>query len=310
MKQGEEKLNIQQMRYVAAIANNGSFREAAKKLYISQPSLSHAIKELEKELDVQLFERTRQGASLTSEGMDFFQYTQPILAQVELLENRYLANDSNEKHFSISSQHYDFLAIIMSQMIHDFPEYEDFRIFESTTLNVIKDVEQYRSEIGILLFNESNQAGLSRLLENGELEYEELTTFRTHIFMGVQHPLATKKEIHLDDLHDFAQVRFTQETNNYTYFAEDLIDFPGISQVIHTSDRATLTGILQRTNAYGSGSGLVENPQNQGIVLIPLVDSPENMMVMIKKKKRKISAIGTAFLTNLKQYLDEFSQSK
>ncbi|MGX7196415.1 LysR family transcriptional regulator [Enterococcus olivae] len=303
-------MNIQQMRYVAAIANNGSFREAAKKLYISQPSLSHAIKELEKELDVQLFERTRQGASLTSEGMDFFQYTQPILAQVELLENRYLANEQHEKHFSISSQHYDFLSIIMSQLIHEFQDYNDFRIFESTTLNVIKDVEQYRSEIGILLFNESNQAGLSRLLENGELEYEILTTFQTHIFMRRGHPLAKQSVIHLDDLHDYAQVRFTQETNNYTYFAEDLIDFPGISQVIHTSDRATLTGILQGTDAYGSGSGLVEDPKSQGIVLIPLADSPENKMVMIKKKKRKISGIGEVFLTKLRQYFEEFPQSK
>lgn len=298
------------MRYVAAIANNGSFREAAKKLYISQPSLSHAIKELEKELDVQLFERTRQGASLTSEGMDFFQYTQPILAQVELLENRYLANDQDEKHFSISSQHYDFLSIVISQLIHDFPEYDDFRIFESTTLNVIKDVEQYRSEFGILLFNESNQAGLSRLLENGELEYEELTTFSTHIFMRIGHPLANKKIIHLDDLHDYAQVRFTQETNNYTYFAEDLIDFPGISQVIHTSDRATLTGILQRTDAYGSGSGLVEDPKSQGIVLIPLADSAKNKMVMIKKKTRQISPIGQVFLAKLKQYFADFAQNK
>jgi Transcriptional regulator len=303
-------VNIQQMRYVAAIANNGSFREAAKKLYISQPSLSHAIKELEKELDVQLFERTRQGASLTSDGRDFFQYTQPILAQVELLENRYVANEQNEKHFSISSQHYDFLSIIMSQLIREFQDYTEFRIFESTTLNVIKDVEQYRSEIGILLFNESNQTGLSRLLENGELEYEVLTTFRTHIFIREQHPLAQKKEIHLADLHDYPQVRFTQETNNYTYFAEDLIDFPGISQVIHTSDRATLTGILTGTDAYGSGSGLVENPKNQGIVLIPLVDSPENKMVMIKKKKRRVSDIGEVFLNKLRQYFNEFEQTR
>lgn len=303
-------VNIQQMRYVAAIANNGSFREAAKKLYISQPSLSHAVKELERELDVQLFERTRQGASLTSEGMDFFQYTQPILAQVELLENRYLANEHNEKHFSVSSQHYDFLSLIMSQLIQEFQEYNEFRIFESTTLNVIKDVEQYRSELGILLFNESNQAGLSRLLENGELEYEVLTTFKTHIFMREDHPLADKPLIHLEDLQDYAQVRFTQETNNYTYFAEDLIDFPGISQVIHTSDRATLTGILHGTNAYGSGSGLVENPESQGIVLIPLADSPENKMVVIKKKARKASTIGEVFLTKLRQYFAEFPQSK
>lgn len=301
-------MNIQQMRYVAAIANNGSFREAARKLYISQPSLSHAIKELEKELDVQLFERTNQGAGLTSEGMDFFRYTQPILAQVELLENRYLANEQQEKQFSISSQHYDFLAIVFSQIIKEYPDYKHLRIFESTTLDIIKDVEQYRSELGILLLNDANRTGLGRLLESGEMEYEELICFKTHLFLAKTHPLANKKELSLEDLQDYPQVRFTQETNNYTYYAEDLVDFPGISQVIYTSDRATLTGILQKTNAYGSGSGLVESPESQGIVLIPLKDSLLNRIIVIKKRDRKLSAMGEVFMEKLRSYLEAFSK--
>lgn len=295
-------MNIQQMRYVAAIANNGSFREAARKLYVSQPSLSHAIKELESELNIQLFERTNQGAVLTAQGIEFLRSTQPILAQVELVENRYLSEGQQEKQFSIASQHYDFLSVIFSHIMEEYPHYTNLRIFESTTLNIIKDVEQYRSELGILVWNETNQAGLGRLLEAAAMEYEELLSFETQIFLGEHHPLAQKNQITLEDLVDYPQVRFTQETNNYTYYAEDLVEFPGISQVVYTSDRATLTGILQKTNAYASGSGLVENSAAQKIVFVPLKDAPKNHLIAIKKRERVLSTVGESVLKQLKNY--------
>lgn len=296
------------MRYVTAIANNGSFREAAKKLYVSQPSLSHAIKELEQELDVKLFERTNQGAVLTAEGTDFFQYAQQILAQVELLENRYATKNDQTKHFSISSQHYDFLSIILSEMIQKYPECEAFRIFESTTLSVIKDVEQYRSELGILYLNASNKVALERMFAASELEYEVLHEFRTHIFLGENHPLAKQTEIQLADLAPYPQIRFSQESDYYTYFSEDLLDFPDVPQVIHASDRATLTAILQRSNAYGSGSGLVEDGKSQGILLIPLANAPLSQLIVIKKVNRKFSDMAEYFVAHLRQYLVDFNQ--
>lgn len=303
-------MNIQQMRYVTAIANNGSFREAAKKLYVSQPSLSHAIKELEQELNVQLFERTSQGAYLTKEGSDFFQYAQQILSQVELLENRYATKSDHTKHFSIASQHYDFLSIILSEMIQDFPECESFRIYENTTLSVIKDVEEYRSELGILYLNASNKVALERMFKASELTYEVLHEFQTHIFLGENHPLATKAEITLDDLIPYPQIRFSQESAHYTYFSEDLLDFPEVVQVIHASDRATLTGILTRTNAYGSGSGLVEDGPSQGILLIPLANAPKSQLIAIRQKDRVLSDMAESFLSRLKDYLQHFHQSK
>ncbi|MGO2786810.1 MAG: LysR family transcriptional regulator, partial [Enterococcus faecalis] len=189
-------MNIQQMKYVAAIANNGSFREAAKKLFITQPSLSNSIRELEEELGISLFLRTNKGAFLTEEGMVFLEQAEKVLVQMELLENRYRETVTSER-FSISSQHYDFLGEVIAKVLKKYgDQYKDFRVFETTTLKVIEDVKGFHSELGIIYLNEQNSVSIERYLEQANLAYEVISTFNTHIFLGNHHPLAKQKEIH------------------------------------------------------------------------------------------------------------------
>ncbi|MDR0921619.1 MAG: LysR family transcriptional regulator [Lactobacillales bacterium] len=303
-------MNIQQMKYVVAIANNGSFREAAKKLFIAQPSLSHAVKELEEELSTKLFERTNKGANLTSEGVEFVEYAQKILSQFELIENRYSNTETKNEHFSISSQHYDFLAIVISQLLVEEDDYKSFRIFESTTQKIIEDVANFRSEVGIIFLNDQNSAAITRILDKNNLEFESLVSFKTHIFLGSQHPLAEKEVVTETELRKYPQVRFTQEANNYSYFSEDLIDTIETDRVIHTSDRATLTGILQRTFAYGTGSGIVEDPSMQGIRLIPLAHSPINRITILHPKNKQLSLIAQNFIKILRDYLISHAENE
>jgi DNA-binding transcriptional LysR family regulator len=293
------------MKYVVAIANNGSFREAAKKLYIAQPSLSHAVKELEEELSTQLFKRTNRGATLTEEGVEFVLMAQKLLAQFDLIETRYSNEEQKNVHFSISAQHYDFLSIVISQLLMTELNYKSFRIFESTTQKIIQDVSKFRSELGIIFLNDQNSVAIGRVLEQENLEYESLVSFKTHIFIRTGHPLSQKMQISEADLRAYPQVRFTQETNNYSYFQEDLVDAIETDRVIHTSDRATLTGILQRTDAYGTGSGLVENPVSQDLALIPLKDSPINRITVIRPKNKQLAPIAEKFITILRDYFKE-----
>lgn len=298
-------MNIQQMKYVVAIANNGSFREAAKKLYIAQPSLSHAVKELEEELSTKLFHRTNRGANLTEEGVEFVLMAQKLLAQFDLIETRYSNVEEKNVHFSISAQHYDFLAIVISKLLMDELNYKSFRIFESTTQKIIQDVSKFRSELGIIFLNDQNSVAIGRVLEQENLEHESLISFRTHVFIRSGHPLAEKKEISEEDLRAYPQVRFSQESNNYSYFQEDLVDAIETDRVIHTSDRGTLTGILQRTDGYGTGSGLVENPEAQDLVLIPLKNSPINRITVIRPKNKQLSPIAAKFIAILREYFQE-----
>ena len=293
-------LNIQQMKYVAAIANNGSFREAAKKLFITQPSLSNSIRELEEELGISLFLRTNNGAFLTEEGMVFLEQAEKVLVQMELLENRYRETVTSER-FSISSQHYDFLGEVIAKVLKKYgDQYKDFRVFETTTLKVIEDVKGFHSELGIIYLNEQNSVSIERYLEQANLAYEVISTFNTHIFLGNHHPLAKQKEIHLEELVPYPQVRFNQEGSNFSYFSEDLVEIPEQESVIHTTDRGTLMNLLVETNAYASGSGVVTGFTKKEIRLVPLAPALENRICLLFPKNREISPIGRYFIKELK----------
>lgn len=298
-------MNIQQLKYVTAVANNGSFREAAKKLFVSQPSLSAAIKELENELSITLFTRTNRGAYLTEEGQAFLKRAERILVQLDSLENYYQKSEKRES-FSIASQHYDFLGPLTAQLIETFKaEVKQFRIMETTTANVIEEVQQQQSELGILYMNDYNRTGIKRYLEQGELVAQSLGTFKTHIFLRQRHPLAQQEEIKVEELAAFPQVRFTQDGNNFPYFYEDLIEIPEQESVIYTSDRGTLMNIVLETDAYASGSGIVIGEIKEYLRLIPLADSPMNELYVIYSGKQPLSDIAKKFITSIQQVMKQ-----
>ncbi|MGC6769935.1 LysR family transcriptional regulator [Enterococcus sp. LJL128] len=294
-------MNIKQMKYVVAVADNGSFREAAKKLFIAQPSLSNSIKELEDELGIRLFTRTNKGAFLTEAGVQFLEHAEKVLTPLALLEQRYIQQQASER-FSVSSQHYDFLGKIMAQMIKKFEEqYKEFRLFETTTLKVIEDVKSHNSELGILYLNSKNRSGIERHLSGTNLTYEVIGNFATHIFLGNHHPLAHKRQIGLKELMAYPQVRFIQEGSEFSYFAEDLIEEDEQGTVIYVNDRGTLMNILAETNAYASGSGIVTGFTKKEIRLIPLEQSEENKICILYQKNQQRTEIAHHFVKLLKE---------
>ena len=186
-------MNIQQLRYVVAIANSGTFREAASKLFVSQPSLSVAIKDLEQELNFQIFTRTTTGAVLTSQGMTFYERALEVVRSFDSFENRYLNASEKGNQFSIASQHYDFLPPLITTFSERYPDYKDFRIFESTTIQILDEVAKGHSEIGIIYLNRQNSKGIQQNMDKLGLEAIDLIPFKTHIYLRKGHPLAKKK---------------------------------------------------------------------------------------------------------------------
>ncbi|MFC6169879.1 substrate-binding domain-containing protein [Loigolactobacillus jiayinensis] len=186
-------------------------------------------------------------------------------------------------------------------VLTQYSDYRYIRVFESTALEVIKDVEHEHSELGILFLNDYNQSTLLRLFEQDELVYEELGVFQTHIFVRTGHPLAKKTAISLADLAPYPQVRFTQEAS-YPDLAEDPLEPPVTGAVIAINDRATMSRIVARTDAYGSGSGILEAPGEQGLIMRPLQHSPRNRMIILRRKGHELSEIGQYFITALRTY--------
>ena len=298
-------MNIQQLRYVVAIANSGTFREAAEKMYVSQPSLSISVRDLEKELGFKIFRRTSSGTFLTRRGMEFYEKAQELVKGFDVFQNQYANPEEEKDEFSIASQHYDFLPPTITAFSQQYPEYKNFRIFESTTVQILDEVAQGHSEIGIIYLNNQNQKGIMQRVEKLGLEVSELIPFQTHIYLREGHPLAKKKELVMEDLVDLPTVRFTQEKDEYLYYSENFVDTSASSQMFNVTDRATLNGILERTNAYATGSGFLDSDSVNGITVIPLNDNLNNRMVYVKREEVDLSQAGTLFVEVMQEYFDQ-----
>ena len=298
-------MNIQQLRYVVAIANSGTFREAAEKMYVSQPSLSISVRDLEKELGFKIFRRTSSGTFLTRRGMEFYEKAQELVKGFDVFQNQYANPEEEKKEFSISSQHYDFLPPLITQFSVLYPENKDFRIFESTTVQILDEVAQGHSELGIIYLNKQNTKGIMQRVDKLGLEVIDLIPFQTHIYLRKGHPLAKKESLVMEDLAHLPTVRFTQEKDEYLYYSENFVDTSSSSQLFNVTDRATLNGILERTDAYATGSGFLDSQSVNGITVIPLIDDLDNKMVYVKREEVDLSPVAEKFVQVLEAYFDE-----
>ena len=154
-------MTLQQLKYVVTVAETGTITEAANRLYISQPSLTNAIRELEKEMKITIFLRTNKGIILSKEGEDFLGYARQVLEQAAILEDKYKGTSGGKKKFCVSTQHYSFAVNAFVDLIKTYGQDEyDFSLRETQTYEIIEDVAKMRSEIGILFLNNFNETVL------------------------------------------------------------------------------------------------------------------------------------------------------
>lgn len=299
-------MNIKQLRYIVAIANTGTFREASEQLFVSQPSMSIAVKDLEQELGFQIFERTNTGATLTTAGERFYEQAQNVLRNFENFESKYTGSQKVERNFSVASQHYDFLAPVGADFAKKNPEIKNFRVFESTTYNILKEVSDGHSELGVVYLNKNNRAGILRMLDKQGLDYEELFISQTHIYLRAGHPLAEKEAIETKALKTLDRVRFTQENEQFLYYSEDLVETFENTFIYNVTDRATLNGILERTDAYATGLGFVDKASVANVVVVPLAGDHVNSLILVKNRGQELSEPAKSYKRSLEYYFEQY----
>lgn len=291
-------MTLQQLRYAIEIANSGSMNEAAKRLFVSQPSLSNAIKELENELGITIFERNNRGISISAEGVEFLGYARQIIEQTEFMENRYTGKKRSPIYFSVSTQHYPFVvdAFVKLMKASKVPEY-NFSLRETQTYEIIEDVRTLRSDLGILYINESNYKVMNKLFSDGNLKFTPLFNTNPHVYVRAGHTLAGKEMIKLADILPFPYITFEQGENNSLHFSEEMLSFTQIEKNIQVTDRATLTHLLLGSDSYTVGTGVMDAERNgDGLVTIPF-DSPEVFTVgWIAHKDRKPGEMMSTFI--------------
>lgn len=298
-------MNFQQCRYVEVVARVGSFSQAAKELYMTQPNLSCSIKDLENELGVQLFTRSNTGARLTEDGHDFLKYAKRIIGELDLLQQRY--HDEFKKSFTVASHHYDFLSSPLAKVAQEFKQdYQEFQTIETTTKKILDSVASFEADLGIIYLDDENEHILTSALQYHDLEFTSLGEFPTRVFLRRDHPLAHKSVISETDLKGYNQIRFRQEHSGLN-FDEDALDIHDQQRILYSNDRGTVMNLLCATDAYASGLGIVNSFVKDQIVLIPLQNSPKHTLGYVTNRKKKFSDIGASFINEIKLSLEEFS---
>lgn len=300
-------MTLQQLKYVIEVVRSRSISKAAQHLFISQPSLSNAIKELEKELGIKIFSRTNKGIIITPEGSEFLGYARQVVEQAELLENRYSNTQVlPQQHFSVSAQHYAFAVSAFVRLLKEYnrEEYE-FTLRETKTYEIIDDVKNLRSEIGILYVNEFNKKVIHKFLREGNLIFHELFEARPHVFISSRNPLVKQDYVTLSDLVPYPYLSFEQGDYNSFYFSEEILSTLSRPKSIRVSDRATLFNLLIGLNGYTISTGVISRELNRDIIAVPLKVDERITVGYITHKHVTDSKLANIYIQYLKESIAE-----
>ena len=303
-----DSMTLQQLRYIIKIVECGSITEAAKQLFITQPSLSTAVKELEKEMGIQIFNRTTKGVTLSIDGSEFLSYARQIMEQAELLQQRYIGSKPSKRLCSISTQHYAFAVNAFVELLLDLDvdEYE-FTLRETRTYEIIEDVKNFRSEIGIIYLSKFNKKILNKLLRENHLTFNLLFRAEPHVFVSSSHPLAGKLAVTLDDLSNYPFLAFEQGEYNSFYFAEEILSTIPRKKTIYVSDRATLFNLLIGLNGYTICSGVLNSDLNgDNIISVPLITDEQMCIGWIANEKSHLSLLAHEYIAKLKKIIRKY----
>ena len=303
-------MTLQQLHYVITIAKVGSMNKASEILYVSQPSLTSAVSELEKELDITIFTRSKRGVTLTNDGAEFLLYARQLFAQYTELKEKYGKSGTRKKKFGVSTQHYSFAvkAFVETVKAFDTTQYE-FAIRETKTREVISDVSASRSEIGILFLSDFNRSALLKALDAGNLEFHRLIDCRAYVYLWKGHPLAAQKSVSFAQLCDYPCLSFEQGDNGSFYYAEEILSENEYPQIIKANDRATMLNLMIGLNGYTLCSGIIcEELNGTDYVAVPFEDDDfqQNSTMeigYIVRKNTILSKIGALYIAEIKKYL-------
>lgn len=297
-------MTLNQLTYVIEVANASSMNEAARNLYISQPSLSAAIKDLETEIGIDLFIRSNRGIRVTPEGKEFLGYARQVVEQYQLVEDRYINKAESKKKFSVSMQHYTFAVNAFIEVVKQFgiDDY-DFSVYETRTNDVIQNVKTFKSEIGILYLNDFNEKILRKIFAENDLSFHKLFDCHIYAYVYKNHPLAIKDRVTLEELSEYPCLAFDQGDNNSFYFAEELYSTFDYKRIIHASDRATLLNLFVGMNGFTLCSGIICAELNGDEYRAVRLDTEDLMTIgYIKRKGIPLSAIGQLYIEEVEKY--------
>ena len=303
-------MTLQQLKYVIEVADKGSITEAAQSLFISQPSLSAAIRELETETATKLFLRNSRGILITPEGAEFLGYARQVVQQAALIEDKYIARQAVRQRFSVSTQHYSFTSSAFVELVRaQGGEAYEFILREGKTYDTINDVKTLRSEMGVIYMCSFNEAVISKMLREANLVFSELFSARPHIFIGRNNPLAGKSSVTLEDLEPLPCLTYEQGDQNAFYFSEEILSTLNHDKSIKVTDKGTIINLMIGTDGYTISSGICPSYlSGEDIISIPLEVDEIIRIGVITHKDYRPTALGAEYLELLHRIVGDMVQ--
>ena len=301
-------MTLQQLKYILAISETGSMNKASEQLYVSQPSLTSSVQELEKEIGIKIFHRSGRGVTLTNDGAEFIQYARQVVGQFDVLAEKYISKGGIKKKFGVSTQHYSFAVKAFVEMVKHFDtsEYE-FAVRETKTAEIISDVATLRSEIGIIYLNDFNRKSLTKLLSSNGLEFHTLTKCSPFVYLWKGHPLAVEKSINFEQLADYPCLSFEQGDKSSFYLAEEILSTNEYQRIIKANDRATMLNLMIGLDGYTLCSGIIcEELNGSDYIAVPFDGgSADEIMEIgyITLKNVILSEMAEIYISEIKSYL-------
>lgn len=298
-------MTLQQLKYLVTVAECKNITAAAEKLYISQPSLSAAIHSLEKEMNVTAFVRSNKGMTVTKEGEELLSFARNLLEQADIMKERFCTDSNRKPKFCVSCQHYSFAVNAFVDMVNEYDAAEyNFTLRETQTGEIIDDVANGNSELGILYLSESNEDVLHKLFKKNDLVFEEIFEASPHIFISKNHPLADKTNINLEELKPYPYLVYEQGERNSFYFSEEFLSVLDMPKSIEVRDRATLFNLAIGLNGFTVSSGVIDKELNgEDIIAKPLIMDCSMHIGIIKKKNIMLSRYANAYIEALQKHL-------
>ena len=303
-------MTLTQLNYIITIAETKSINKAAEQLYVSQPSLTSAVQELEKELGITMFNRSGRGVTLTNDGAEFLLYARQLYGQYETILEKYGENGSLKKKFGVSTQHYSFAVKAFVDMAKQFDmsKYE-FAIRETKTAEVISDVSTMKSEIGVLYLSDFNRKSMEKLLRSSGLEFHHLIDCQAYVYLWKNHPLAGEESISFSQLSDYPCLAFEQGDNSSFYLAEEILSTNEYPRIIRANDSPTMLNLMVGLNGYTLCSGIIcEELNGNEFAAVPFRDDEENHNSIMEigyvvRKNTMPGKMGKLYIKALKKYL-------
>ena len=300
-------MTLQQLHYAIIISEEGSMNKAAERLYVAQPSLTSAIKELEREIGIVIFNRSGKGVTLTADGTEFIAYARQVYQQYEVLQEKYIGG-AVKKKFGVSAQHYSFAVQAFVEMVKEFGTFDyEFAIRETKTAEVIEDVATMRSEIGVLYLSDFNRQTMMRLFQANHLEFHKLIECGVFAYVWKENPLAKMESVSFSDLEPYPCLTFEQGDRSSFYLAEEIFSTQDLARVIKASDRSTMLNLMKGLGGYTFCSGIICNDLNGSeYAAVPIRDDTSIMEIgYITQKNVILSEMGETYIEELRAYLSQ-----